>query len=312
MQAGRTRVLITGATGFIGRNLVKSLNECYEISALVRHELKPNTNIDFINVGEFSRKTNLKDAFSNIDIVIHLAAKAHITNTNLDNSPESYKDINIDFTLKLAKHASACGVKRFIFLSSVGVLGVSNVIPFNGFDKPSPIENYSISKLHAELALKKITAETNLQYVIIRPPLVYGKGAPGNFGTLLKVAKKNLPLPLGAINNRRSFVSIDNLVNLIITCIDHPHAANQTFLVSDDEDISTSDLLKKLTLAAGKKPWLLPMPVSFLKFLAAIVGKKAAVDRFSSSLTVDIEHTKKTLNWKPPITLDEGIRRCFK
>jgi nucleoside-diphosphate-sugar epimerase len=128
----------------------------------------------------------------------------------------------------------------------------------------------------------------------------------------LKVAEKNLPLPLGAINNQRSFVAIDNLVDLIVTCIDHPNAANQTFLVSDDEEISTSNLLKKLTLAAGKKPWLIPVPVSLLKFLASIVGKKAAVERFSSSLTVDIEHTKNTLNWKPPITLDEGIRRCFK
>ena len=126
------------------------------------------------------------------------------------------------------------------------------------------------------------------------------------------MAEKNLPLPLGAINNQRSFVAIDNLVDLIVTCIDHPNAANQTFLVSDDEVISTSNFLKKLTLALGKKPWLLPVPVSFLKLVASMVGKKPAVVRFSSSLTVDIEHTKNTLNWKPPITLDEGIRRCFK
>ena len=151
-----------------------------------------------------------------------------------------------------------------------------------------------------------------MEVVIIRPPLVYGKDAPGNFGTLLKVAKKNLPLPLGSICNNRSFVALDNLVDLIITCIDHPNAANQTFLVSDDEEISTSNLLKKLILSAGKKPWLVPVPVSLLKLAASIIGNKAAFERFSSSLTVDIEHTKKTLNWKPPITLDEGIRRCFR
>ena len=163
-----------------------------------------------------------------------------------------------------------------------------------------------------EIALKKIVKNTDMELVIIRPPLVYGKNAPGNFGKLLNVAQRNLPLPLGAINNQRSFVAIDNLVDLIVTCIDHPNAVNHTFLVSDGEDISTSNLLKKLTLAAGKKPWLIPIPLSFLKLIASIVGKKDTVERFSSSLIVDIEHTKSTLNWKPPITLEEGIRRCFK
>jgi nucleoside-diphosphate-sugar epimerase len=151
-----------------------------------------------------------------------------------------------------------------------------------------------------------------MEVVIIRPPLVYGKNAPGNFGTLLRLAKLNLPLPLGAINNQRSFVSIDNLTDLIVTCIKHPKAANQVFLVSDDEVISTSSMLNKLILAADKVPRLMPVPVSVLKFVASIVGKKTIVERFSSSLTVDIEHTKKTLNWAPPVTMDEGIRRCFK
>ncbi|RJF37993.1 NAD-dependent epimerase/dehydratase family protein [Pseudoalteromonas gelatinilytica] len=301
-------VLVTGGSGFIGQALLKNLSSYYHVITLVREKLIDQSSIA---IGEFGHNTDFSSVVNNVDIVVHLAARAHIV-SHENNSLELFRNTNAVATINLAKSAAASGVKRFVFISSIGVNGVQNNHPFRYFDTPKPVEDYAISKHEAEIGLKKVAEDTGMEVVIIRPPLVYGKNAPGNFGTLLKVANKNLPLPLGAINNRRSFVSIDNLVDIIITCIDHPHAANQTFLVSDGEDISTSNLLKKITLAAGKTPWLLPVPVSLLKFLASLVGKKATVERFSSSLTVDIEHTKKTLNWKPPITLDEGIRRCFK
>ncbi len=304
------KVLLTGGTGFLGTNLVKSLEQhCIITTAPVRSKvLTSNSFVHYPLFNDISKIAQDESIFKGVDAVIHTAALAHSKNI----SEESYEKINYKLTITLAKAASRFNVERFIFISSIGVHGTSNNTPFKVTDRTNPIENYALSKYKAEVDLKKIAEDTGMEVVIIRPPLVYGKGAPGNFGTLLKVAEKNLPLPLGAINNQRSFVAIDNLIDLIVTCIDHPNAANQTFLVSDDEDISTSNILKKLTLAAGKKPWLLPVPTSFLKLVASMVGKKAAVVRFSSSLTVDIEHTKNTLNWKPPITLDEGIRRCFK
>lgn len=297
-------VLLTGATGFIGSRLRASLRD--NCRSVIRGA---GNNLDNeYYIGALDEETDWGGAFQNISCVVHLAALAH----SPKSSPKHFIDTNLKGTINLANEAAKKGVKRFIFLSSIGVNGISNTHPFKHSDEPNPTESYSISKHNAEIKLIEISKATGMEVVIIRPPLVYGKDAPGNFGTLLKVAEKNFPLPLGAINNQRSFVAIDNLIDLIITCIAHPNAANQTFLVSDDEDISTSNLLNKLTIAAGKKPWLLPVPVSILKFLASIVGKKAAVERFSSSLTVDIEHTKNTLNWKPPITLAEGIGRCFK
>ncbi|ATC81072.1 NAD-dependent epimerase/dehydratase family protein [Pseudoalteromonas agarivorans] len=304
------KVIVTGSTGFLGSNLIKSLDS-YDIKTIapVRREVVSSTqSIDYITFKDLFDLAQSEAILDDVDVFIHSAALAHSKYL----TEKAYQQINYKLSITLASAAAKCGVKRFIFISSIGVNGVSNAAPFKSCDEAAPTEDYAISKYEAEVGLKKIAEDTGMEVVIIRPPLVYGKGAPGNFGTLLKVAEKNLPLPLGAINNERSFVAIDNLVDLIITCIEHPAAANQTFLVSDDEDVSTSNLLKKLTIAAGKKPWLIPVPVSFLKFLASMVGKKAAVVRFSSSLTVDIEHTKNTLNWKPPITLDEGIRRCFK
>ncbi|ETJ48417.1 NAD-dependent epimerase/dehydratase family protein [Pseudoalteromonas agarivorans] len=306
-----SKILLTGSTGFIGKELCQSIikHTEFELCKVVRNNNSSDSN-SFI-VGEFNSDTDFSSALEGVSVVIHLAAVAHSNYSSSTDAAKSYKSCNVDATLALAKQASEQGVSRFIFLSSIGVNGNSNCVPFTPLDLERPVDDYAKSKYEAEVALRELYKSKKMEVVIIRPPLVYGKNAPGNFGTLLKVAKKNLPLPLGAINNKRSFVAIDNLVDLIVTCIDHPNAVNQTFLVSDDEIISSSDLLKNLTLAAGKKPWLWPVPVSYLMFVASIFGKKAAIEKLSSSLTVDIEHTKSTLSWKPPITLDEGIRRCF-
>jgi nucleoside-diphosphate-sugar epimerase len=302
------KIIITGAKGFVGKALCTNLSKYnyFNFIALAREPLPPN----FQLCPDLNQKDGWSELLTEADVVIHLAGKAHeVSNAS---SLGTFRLVNTFGTSNLAKQAVIAGVKKFIFMSSIGVNGLSNSFPFKHNDEPNPIENYAISKYEAEIELKKIAKNSDMELVIIRTPLVYGKNARGNFGKLLNVAQRNLPLPLGAINNQRSFVAIDNLVDLIVTCIEHPNAVNHTFLVSDDENISTSNFLKKLTLAAGKKPRLRPIPVSFLKLIASIVGKKDTVERFSSSLIVDIEHTKSTLNWKPPITLEEGIRRCFK
>jgi len=294
-------IALTGGSGFIGKELICLLES--KVLSLTRQDKAKSPYIKYDSL--FDIKAN---DLNRIKVLIHLAGLVHKKNICI----HEYKRVNTELTIHLAKEAVEAGIKRFIFISTINVYGSQcedATLKFNS--AVCPESHYAQSNLDAELALKKIAQETGLEVVIIRPPLVYGKNAPGNFGTLLKIAEKNLPLPFGAIDNQRSLVAIDNLVDLINTCVEHPAAANQTFLVSDDENISTSNILKKLTLAAGKKSWLLPVPVSFLKFIASILGKTVAVEKFSSSLIVDIEHTKKTLGWKPPITLDEGFRRCF-
>lgn len=303
-------ILLTGGSGFLGGAVYDALCSKHKFSLIKRGDKNLFSGpSDVFYFDELSGDSDFSLPLTGVECVIHLAALAHKSNVAV--TQREYYQVNTLATLKLAKQAAEQGIKRFIFISTIGVNGTSNIKPFQLEDMPNPTEGYSVSKYKAELGLKAIAKDTGLEVVIIRPPLIYGKNAPGNFGTLLKVAEKNLPLPLGAIHNRRSLVALDNLLDLIETCIEHPNAANQTFLVSDDENISTSKLLKMLIFAAGKKPRLLPVPIFFLKFTASMIGKRALVDKFCSSLTVNIEHTKKTLNWKPPITVEEGIRRCF-
>jgi nucleoside-diphosphate-sugar epimerase len=204
-------------------------------------------------------------------------------------------------------------VRRFIFISSIGVNGHINTQPFTEDDlpNPDPTDFYAQSKLQAEQGLWEIQKETGMEIVVIRPPLVYGPGAPGNFGVLVRWVEKGLPLPLGAIHNKRSLVALDNLVDLIATCIDHPNAANQVFLVSDGEDLSTTQLLQGVADAMGKPSRLIPVPASVLQFAATLLGKKAVAQRLLGSLQVDIRHTQKCLNWTPPLTVKQGLARCF-
>ena len=297
------KVLLTGATGFIGSKLLE--NDKYEFIKVVRNRALKDGNVFIYAI---DGDTNWSEGVYQADVVIHLAGVAH----NKLDSQNDYKSVNYQGSINLANQAANAGVKRFIFLSSIAVNGISNTYPFKYSDKTNAADGYAASKYEAEEGLKEIAENTGLEVVIIRPPLVYGKNAPGNFRTLLKLAEANFFLPLGAVNNSRSFVSVDNLVDLIITCIEHPSAANQTFLVSDDEDISSSNLLNKLIVFAGKTPSLLPVPVFFLELVASMFGKNQVLERFTSSLTIDIEYTKETLNWKPPISLDEGIRRCIR
>jgi nucleoside-diphosphate-sugar epimerase len=305
-----TNILLTGASGFVGKAVLNALTQAdVSIIAPVR-KIIAGCLIDQVQQVTVSE---LADIDANLfqlyqpDVVIHMAAKAHVAGIPL----AEFIQLNTDATLSIAKAAAHSGVRRFIFLSSIGVNGISNTKPFSINDTPMPVEDYAVSKLNAEIGLKQIAADTGMGVVIIRPPLVYGLNAPGNFGKLAKLAEKNLPLPLGAIHNKRSLVALNNLVDLIVTCIDHPNAANQTFLVSDDQDVSTTELLEMMTRAAGKTPRLLPVPVSWLKLAGRLTGKQAVIDRLCGNLQVDITHTKQTLGWVPPITVEEGIRRCF-
>lgn len=222
-----------------------------------------------------------------------------------------YQRVNVSGTLKLAQQAARAGVRRFIFISSIGVNGNVSKRPFSADEHPHPAEAYAQSKWQAEQALWEIQKQTGMEVVIIRPPLVYGPDAPGNFGILVRWVEKGVPLPLGAIHNKRSLVGIDNLVDLIIRCLDHPAAANQVFLAGDGEDLSTTELLRGVGKAMGKPARLIPVPAGLLQLGATVLGNKAMAQRLLGSLQVDISKTCELLDWKPPYTVEEGLRRCF-
>lgn len=317
-------ILLTGATGFVGNAVLKQLMQQPEVAIRVYGRRAPggvNANrngdaraqmISYV-MGEISAAADYAPALVDVDVVIHCAAQAHVMNNSVNNGVDVYRNINIDSTLHLARQAIAAGVKRFIFISSIKVNGESTIYsqPFTHDCAAAPEDDYGRSKQAAEDGLRQLVAKSGMDLVIIRPPMVYGPGVKGNFSSLLAIAKKNLPLPLGAINNQRSMVALANLVHLIITCIRHPQATNQTFLVSDDDDISTTQLLEMMTRAAGKSPWLLPVPMSWLRLLGRVTGKQAVIERLCGNLQVDVSHTKHTLGWQPPISVAEGIQRCF-
>ena len=304
------KILITGASGFIGSQLVKQLETSgqVEIRVATRRPIKRGNQAHAVD--DVSPTTDWTEAVSKIDVVIHCAARAHVLNDDKANPLELYRYTNTDGTLNLARQAARHGVKRFIFLSSIGVNGTSSAKPFTSDTIPCPSEAYAQSKLEAEQGLHAIQQET-MEVVTIRPPLVYGPNAPGNFGLLSRILRTSLPLPLNGINNARSFVSIWNLSDLIATCVDHPQAANKTFLVRDGEDVSTSELLRKMAIAQGQTPRLFWMPSMLLKAGATLLGKRQMYDRLFDSLQVDDTATRETLGWEPPLSLDEGIKRSF-
>jgi nucleoside-diphosphate-sugar epimerase len=247
-----------------------------------------------------------------VEAIVHLAARVHVMNDLRGDSFAEFREVNLAGTLNLARQAAEAGVKRFVFLSSVKVNGESTSPghPFSEQDIPAPQDSYSISKLEAEDFLRQLSIETGMAVTIIRPPLVYGYGAKANFQKMLYWLDKGVPLPFGAIRNQRSFVALDNLVNFIQICIVHPSAANQTLLVSDGEDLATTDLLRRIGLALGKPARLVPVPMGLLYLVAALIGKKAIVQRLCGSLQVDISKASDLLNWTPPLDVDEGLRRA--
>lgn len=308
-----TKLLVTGASGFVGSALIKSLAESshFNVTAAIR-STGSLSNYRSVMIGDIDKSTGWAEALSGQAVVIHTAARSHVMSDESDNPLAEYRKVNVDGTLTLARQAAAVGVRRFIFISSVKVNGEQTQPrqPFTVNDNPNPQDHYGLSKWEAEQGLKNIAEETNMELVIIRPPLVYGPQVKGNFASLLRMVGAGMPLPLGCVDNSRSLVALDNLIDLIITCINHPNAANQLFLVSDGQDLSTTELLDKLALAMCKPSWLLPIPSSIIRFMAYLLGKQQVADRLLGSLQVDISNTKALLGWSPPVTVEEGLKKC--
>lgn len=310
----KTNVLITGATGFVGRVLASQLAGCekFYVSAALRSDNGFDECPSQV-VGDFSDNTDWSSALIDQQVVIHAAARAHIMKDEVADPLAEYCKVNVEGTLNLARQAAAAGVKRFIFISSIKVNGEQTPLgkPFTADDTPSPEDAYGISKMEAEQGLRQLAAKTGMEVVIIRPPLVYGPNVKGNFASMIKLVEKGLPLPLGAVHNKRSLVALDNLVDLIITCIDHPAAANQVFLAGDGKDLSTTELLRGVARAMGKPARLIPVPAGLLQLGATVLGKKAMAQRLLGSLQVDISKARELLGWTPPLTVEQGLKRCF-
>ena len=309
------RILLTGASGFVGRILLQqlTLNAENEIRAAMRSKIFDlQAATDIVVVGDIDADTKWQTALAGVDVVIHCAARVHIMNDQSVDPLMDFRKTNVEGSLNLARQAAAVGVQRFVYVSSVKVNGEQTPVgrPFTEEVVPAPADPYGRSKMEAEHGLLALARDTGLEVIVIRPPLVYGPGVKANFLRLIKAVQKGLPLPMGLVRNKRSLVAIDNLVDLIVTCIDHPAAAGQTFLVSDGEDLSTPELVRKLARAMGKKARLLPVPPVLLRIGGRMIGKGGEVERLIGSLQVDISHTCETLGWHPPVSVDEGIRRC--
>lgn len=307
------KVLITGGTGFVGSVLIEELKKKSNIKVFSAVR-KINTSIDdaTIIVGNIDGFTDYSAVIKDIDVVIHCAARAHVMHDDVIDPLAQYRKINLEGTLNLAKQAVKAGVKRFVFVSSIKVNGERSSLgePFKHGDICNPLDYYGVSKSEAELQLIELSNVTGLEVVIIRPTLVYGPGVKANFASLMNLVSKGIPLPFGCItHNKRSLVSVTNLVDLIITCIDHPKAANQVFLVSDDHDVSTSEIVHEMAKALDKPSIQLPIPIWCYKLAGKLFNKSDVVDRLTGSLQVDISHTKETLGWKPPQTLQEGFKQ---
>ena len=302
-------ILLTGGSGFLGTALLQ--NDFFK-QALVVGRTRPK-HCQRFSLVNLDANCVLTDTLRDIDIVVHVAAKAHVLNEKSVNPIEDYRDINTSATLNLAEQAARVGVKRFIFISTIKVLGNQTVggHRFTSEDPLNPQDPYSISKAEAEMGLKKIMDQSDMEVVIIRPPLVYGQGVKGNFASLLKLASLSVPLPFGSIANRRSLVSVENLVDLICTCLDHPNAKNQTFLVSDDYDMSTPELCRLVAKAGGYNSHIFWFPGNLFWLCLVLIGKKAVYERLFGSLEVDIEFTKSHLNWKPPHNVRASIVNCW-
>lgn len=328
-------ILLTGATGFVGGALVEALlSHDYHVSALVREI----TGVLPVEVGQFvldlqdlgldvsqplvNIDEELNALLATVDVLVHCAARVHMMQDSCDNPLAEFRKMNRDSTLSLARKAADAGVERFVFMSSVKVNGEITSLNlsqqssvedgssiFSPDDDLVPTDPYGLSKYEAEQGLLALAKETGMEIVIIRSPLVYGPNVKANFLSMIKWANKSIPLPLGAIHNQRSLVALDNLVSFIIHCIDHPKAANEVFLISDGEDVSTTELLQKVAKAFGKRSLLIPVPVWLMAFAAKLIGKGDVARRLFGSLQVDSSKARDLLGWKPVVTMDEQLKK---
>ncbi len=316
MTKKMNHIAITGANGFVGKALINELSKSHQLSILAISR-KPydisnhNLHINSFVIPDFSEATQFEKCLVGVDVVVHTAARVHLINDAVEDPLTEFRNVNCRNTLTLAAAAAKNGVKRFIFISSAKANGEISAFghPLTEEDIAEPVEPYGISKYEAELELLKLASNTGMEVVVIRPPLVYGPGVKANFKSMMTWLNKGIPLPLGAIHNKRSLVSLENLVDFIVTCLSHPAAANQVFLVSDDEDLSTTDLLKRMASALGRPARLIPVPEGVLSLFAILIGKKNFSQRLCGSLQVDISKAKTLLGWIPPISVDDGLKR---
>jgi nucleoside-diphosphate-sugar epimerase len=304
------KVLVTGATGFVGRALVGRLvgDGRWTVRATVRRDDAALPAGIECAAADLDPGTNWETALAGINTVVHLAGRVHVMRDAEADPLVEFRRINVAGTLNLARQAASAHVRRFVYMSSVKVHGESGT--YSETDPPAPEDAYGISKHEAELGLRRIAAETAMEAVIIRAPLVYGAHARANFRTLVRAIRLGIPLPFGAVNNRRSLIALDNLVDFIVTCIEHPAAANETFLVCDGEDISTADLITRLARAMHRPARLIPVPPDVLSGAASLVGKRDVARRLLGSLSVDITKARQRLGWTPAVSVDEGLRRA--
>lgn len=304
------RILVTGANGFIGKMLCQALaTRSYKVSGLVRTVREPVPGVEYVEI-DLEHSDSLDAVCQDFDCIVHLAGRAHVLSEHDQNPLEAFRRANYEATLRLAQQAVESGVRRFIFISSIGVNGAETFAkPFDEFSSPKPHADYALSKLEAEQGLRCLLAGSGTELVIIRPPLVYGVDAPGNFARLLKLVATGLPLPLRGVDNRRSIISLENLVDFISLCIEHPAAAGQLFLVSDGSDISTAEMVRALALGMDKRPLMLPLPDMLLKFGARLVGREPLYTQLYRSLQVDSLKARKLLDWDPKENTLEALEK---
>lgn len=316
-QGVRSSITLTGASGFVGRAIFQAAQaRGLQVRAVFRSEISAASAgvapASAAIQSSFDAAADWSAALAGVSAVVHSAARVHVMNETSTDPLTEFRKVNVEGTLNLARQAAEAGVQRFVFISSVKVNGEGTVPgrPYAADAEPQPADPYGVSKHEAEVALRALAAKTGMQVCIIRPVLVYGPGVKANFASMVRWVGRGVPLPLGSVTgNRRSLVALDNLVDLVLTCVDHPQAANQTFLVSDGEDLSTAELLRRIARAQGRASRLLPVPVGLLSLSARLIGKAAVAQRLLGSLQVDITKTRELLGWTPPVSVNEGLRR---
>ncbi|HYN53141.1 MAG TPA: SDR family oxidoreductase [Methylotenera sp.] len=303
------KILVTGASGFVGQSLIKELKQRGVSTVSIGRQLLTSNSDSHVSVPDYTAQGIWQKPLLGRDVVIHLAARVHVMQDVSENPLEAFLAVNLHGTVNLAVAAANAKVKRFVYVSSIKVNGeYTTKQSFTEQDTPNPQDPYAISKWQAEQALRKIEKETGMEVVILRPPLIYGAGVKANFASLLKLVDKGLPLPLLSINNKRSLIYLGNFVDAIITCTQHPNAAGQTYLVSDGEDVSMVRLVKKIALSLNRPSYLFPFPIMLMRLLATLTGKTASLDRLTQSLVIDSSKIRKELNWKPPFTMAQGLK----
>jgi nucleoside-diphosphate-sugar epimerase len=306
-------LLITGATGFVGSHCLDALQtDDHSLRAAVRsYPVNPRSKVEFVPVGDIGPSTDWRSVLEGVDVVLHLAARAHILNDTASDPEAEFQRVNTQGTIRLVEQSIQAGVKRFVFVSSIGAMASSSHTLLKEDSPCCPDTPYGRSKLQAEQQLVHMATAAKMEWTIIRPPLVYGPANPGNMERLIQLVFKGVPIPLGSVHNRRSLIYVRNLVDAIRLCLFHPAAANQLFLVSDNQDVSTPDLIRAIAAAMDRSTIILPIPLSILTSISRLIGKQDLFEKLTGSLALETQKITRLINWKPPYTFEEGINKTI-